>query len=341
MSKQANPTVIGGFVIGAVVLVIGGILIFGSGKFFADIVRSVMYFEGDLKGLRVGASVNFQGVPIGTVSDIKAVVDPKEIRAHIPVVVEISRDKMQWMGERPAQGAMLRQLIARGLRGQLQLESMVTGQLFIQLDFHPEAPAVEPRIDPLTKLPEIPTIPTAMQQVQQTVRKALEKIGDMPLEEIVNNIHTTLQGIDRVVNAPEVLEAVRNLNTTLTDVQQLVHNIDKQVTPVTASATKALGSVTDAMGNVGKLAKNVDDQVPAVVASLRDTLGTAQGALQRTQETLTSVNDMMTPTSSVRYELAKTLQEVAGAASALRMLTNYLERYPNAVVFGRNEASAK
>src|SRR5712691_9967140 len=108
------------------------------------------------------------------------------------------------------------------MRGQLQSETMLTCQRFIQLDFHPEAPAAELKIDPLTNLPEIPTVPTTLQEVEQTVRKALEKLGNLPLEEIVNSIHTTLQGIDRLVNAPEIREAERNLNTTLTDIQHLV-----------------------------------------------------------------------------------------------------------------------
>ncbi|SRR5437867_1341604 len=341
MSRQASPAVIGGFVVGALVLVVAGLLVFGSGKFLADIVPAVMYFEGDLTGLRVGASVNFQGVQLGTVSDIKAVFDPKEIRARIPVIAEISRDKLEWVGERPAKGAIFRQLIERGLRAQLQSESMVTGQRLIQLEFHPEAPRKEGGIDPLTKLPEIPTIPTAIQEVQQTVRKVLEKIGDMPLEEIVNNIHTTLQGIDRLANAPEVMEAVRNFNTTMTAVQQLVRNIDKQVTPLSASATGAMGSVTDAMGNVGKLAHNADEHVATLTGSLQETAGAARVTLESTQETLKNVNGVMAPNSPAGYELVRTLRELSEAARALRILADYLERNPNAILFGRNEVKAR
>ncbi len=334
MSKQANPAVIGGFVVGALVLVVVGVLVFGSGKFFADTARGVMYFEGNLKGLRVGASVDFQGVQLGTVTEIRAVFDPKEVRAQIPVIVEISRDRVEWAGERPEAGAMFRRLIERGMRAQLQSESMVTGQLFIQLDFYPEAPTVEPRIDPLTKLPEIPTIPTTRQQVEQVVRKAMEKIGDLPLEEIVKTLNATLQGIDRLVNAPEVMEAVRSLSTTMTEVQQLVRDVDKQVEPMSAS-------VTDALGSVGKLARNADGHVAALTGSLNETVGAARVALESAQETLKSVNGMTSPNSPVGYELVKTLRELSTAARALRVLADYLERNPNSVLFGRNEAKAQ
>jgi paraquat-inducible protein B len=278
--------------------------------------------------------VDFRGVQIGTVSDIKAVVDPKEIGVRMPVTVEIARDKLEWVGERPEKGTMFRQIIERGVRGQLQVESMVTGQYFIQLDFHPEAPATELHIDPLTKLPEIPTVPTTIQQVQHTVRKALEKFGELPLEEIVNHIHTTLQGIDRLVNSPDLQEGIHTLNTTLTDIGTLARNLDQQLKPVTASTTAA-------MDNVSKLARNADGQVASLTKRISETLAAASGALAQAQTTLTSVDGFAAANSPVRYELVKTLQELSEAARALRILADYLERNPNAIVFGRNDVSAK
>ncbi|MGE0821172.1 MAG: MlaD family protein [Candidatus Binatia bacterium] len=337
MSRQASPAVIGGFVVGALVLAIVGVFVFGSGKFFADIVPAVMYFEGDIKGLRVGASVDFQGVQVGTVSDIKAVFDPKELRVHLPVIVQMTRDKLEWVGERPEKATMFRQLIERGARAQLQLESMVTGQLFIQLDFHPEAPPAELQIDPLTQLPEIPTIPTAMQEVQQTVRNALEKLGELPLEEIVNRINTTLRGIDHLVNAPEVMEAVKHLNTMMTDIQQLVRNIDTQVAPVATGATEALGGMKGAMADIGKLARNADGHVATLTSSVTETVGAARTALASAQETLRNVNGLMAPNAPVGYELVKTLRELSEAARSLRVLADLLERNPDAILFGRNE----
>src|SRR5262245_10423609 len=168
MSRRANPAVIGGFVVGALVLAVVGILVFGSGRFFAQTSRAVMYFEGDIKGLQTGAVVAFQGVQIGTVSEIKAVFDPQNVKVQIPVIAEIRPDSIEFIGPRPKGGEGIRKLVERGMRAQLQTESMVTGLFFIQLDFYPDAPAEELKLDPLTKLPEIPTIPTTLQQVELT-----------------------------------------------------------------------------------------------------------------------------------------------------------------------------
>jgi paraquat-inducible protein B len=344
MSKQASPAAIGGFVVGALTLVVAGVLVFGSGKFFADTVDTVMYFEGDLKGLNKGAAVAFEGVTIGTVTDIGVFVDTKDYTVRSPVVVEIQRDHFRLTGEShlPAKGQAIGALVERkGLRAQLQSESMVTGQRFIQLAFYPNLPPMQVTIDPLTKLPEIPTIPTTIQEVEATVRKALAKFSEMPLEEIVSTLNQTLQGIDRLVNAPEVMESVRALKTTLTEAQQLVRNLDKQITPVTASATEALGSVRGAMGDIGTLARNADSHLMPLTSSLQQTVGTVRAALETAQAMMKNVDGVIAPNSPAGYELVQTLRELSEAARALRGLADYLERNPNSVFFGRNEVKAK
>jgi len=136
MSRQASPTAIGVFVLGALALLLVGVLVFGSGKFFADTIRVVMYFQGDLNGLDTGASVKFEGVPLGTVTDFGVVLDPHDLSARIPVVVEIRRDHLRIKGNEsaaPTSGQALKPMVEqKGLRAQLQSESLVTGQQFIQ-----------------------------------------------------------------------------------------------------------------------------------------------------------------------------------------------------------------
>lgn len=345
MSKQASPAVIGGFVVGAVALVIAGVLIFGSGKFFSSTLPAVMYFEGDLKGLQVGAAVAYEGVTIGTVTDIGVFINSDDYTAHTPVVVQISPDHFRLFGERkelPGKGQALKVMVEhRGLRAQLQSESMVTGQLFIQLAFHPDVPPKQLTIDPLTNLPEIPTVPTTLQAVADTVRKALVKISELPLEQIVANLNGALQGIDHLVNSPEAMESVRELKTTLTDVQQLARSMDKQVGVAVASFSTTMGNVSKLTQDASKLTQNVDGRVPEIMTSFTDAAKSAQKALAQAQQTLGSVNGAVEPNSPVRYELVKALGELTEAARALRALADYLDRYPNSVVFGRSDKGAK
>ncbi|HEV8713091.1 MAG TPA: MlaD family protein [Candidatus Binatia bacterium] len=334
MSKQASPTAIGGFVVGAVALVVAGVLIFGSGKFFSHASPAVMYFEGNVQGLQVGAAVKFRGVPIGAVTDIKAKFDTRELKFRIPVFVKFTQDRIEreGVGAKPQQ-EILNALVEQGLRAQLQPESIVTGQLFVQLDFYPDAPPKQVTIDPATQLIEIPTIPTAFELVSQTLRTAINKIAQFPIEQIVANLEEALSNINRVVNAPEVLETVRTLNSTLLGVRQLVQRTDKQLEPLTSGIAKTVE-------NVNKLTQSVDGQLASLTASLKDTSEAARGALEQTRETMAAVQGFTAPSSPVQYELAKTLKELSETARSLRMLVDYLERHPNAVVFGRGRNEA-
>src|SRR5262245_22825191 len=98
MSRQASPTTIGAFVLGSLALLVVGVVVFGSGRFFADTTKCVMYFEGDLNGLSTGATVAIDGVPVGTVTDLGVVIDPQDLSSHTPVIVEINRDRLRVKG---------------------------------------------------------------------------------------------------------------------------------------------------------------------------------------------------------------------------------------------------
>ena len=379
--KRANPAVIGGFIVGAVVLAIAGVMTVGSGKLFTESIKCVMYFEGSIQGLYVGAAVNFRGVKVGSVMSIKMQLDRQNFDIRIPVIVEFPKGTggaMEMLNADPRIPTdAMAALIERGLRAQLQTDSLVTGLLFIQLDLPPAtAPEAAPReatIDPATKLLEILTVPTTLQEVSNTVRQALDKLAELPLEEMLRSFEGTLLGINRLVNAPELQEAIHNLNVTLTGMQQVLQHADIQVTHVASSATTTLASLnkaatdiqqltqqtqllvqhvdkqfgqvaagaTTTLGQVGKLTQMVNAQVLALASSLSQTAAGALEALERLRETLTTAQQLVTPNAPVGYELVKTLREFSETARSLRMLANYLERHPNALVFGRQESSAK
>lgn len=149
MSKRISPTAIGIFVVGSFALMVAAIVLVGSGSLFKKPGRFVCMFQGDVNGLRIGAPVKFKGVQIGTVEEIKLSLEPsegelrpdlKELR--LPVIIGIDREMIT---QRGGTGHALSQpgledLVARGMRAQLDTESLLTGLLFVDLDLHPNAP---------------------------------------------------------------------------------------------------------------------------------------------------------------------------------------------------------
>src|SRR5215216_1998215 len=138
MSKKANPTLIGGFVVGALALLVAGILLFGKGLLFTTKHHFVVYFSDSVNGLNVGAPVKMRGVVVGTVKDVLAQFDAKRNQVLTPVVIEFEAERVMVIGrdKRPKEPD-IKTLIAHGLRAQLQLQSLVTGQLYVEVNFFP------------------------------------------------------------------------------------------------------------------------------------------------------------------------------------------------------------
>ena len=165
---RANPAVVGGFVVGAIALIVVGLLLFGGTGWFVQHNRYIAYFPGSVKGLQVGAPVDFRGVTIGEVTEIRVLYDPQKVSARIPVIMELDPTRIEITGRQgvETQPEDVERLIEAGFRAQLQSQSLLTGLLFVNLDFYPDKP---PRLvggdEPY---PEIPTIPSDLEQLQQT-----------------------------------------------------------------------------------------------------------------------------------------------------------------------------
>jgi paraquat-inducible protein B len=308
MSKQANKSLIGAFVVGAMVLVVVGILTFGSGQFMKEMKKFVLYFDGSIKGLNVGAPVNIRGVKVGEVTDIKVRFEGEDFAVRTPVFIEIDPDKFSEFSEQKA-GEYLKRLrlnkmvdllIKRGLRAQLQSQSLVTGQLLVALDFYPDKPIN--LVGGETGYQEMPTIPSTIEQLTKTIEK-------LPLEELVNRVMDIVKGIDRVINSPELQGSISSLNQTLQSAQKLVQNIDEQIVPLSSEAKEVIESATA-------------------------TLVQAEGALSNLKKNTAE-------TSTLRYEVDNTLRELSSAASSLHDLTDYLQRHPESLLRGKGKSERK
>ena len=148
--KKANPKTVGGFVLGAVILAVIAVGVFGGGRFFEERKTYVAFFPGSLMGLRIGAPVEMRGIQIGTVTDVWVEVDPESLEFMIPVLMEIELSRIRGATTADDAGGRSRELVEKGLRVQLAAQSLVTGQQSIQMDFHPDTPAkLVKRISPI------------------------------------------------------------------------------------------------------------------------------------------------------------------------------------------------
>ena len=343
MSKQANKTVIGIFVVGAIALVVIAIVVLGSGKFFKKTLRAVCYFEGSVGGLNIGAPVVFKGVRIGSVADVILRFETTKLIFVIPVYIEIEPDKIKAVGPVPEElGQNLKAFIDKGLRATLEMQSIVTGQMQVGLDFYPDKPAKFAELRSDSKTQEIPTIRSAMQELTKKVEK-------IPIDEIFQKVLSAVQGIEKVVNSPEITETLHsinqaakeikpmasNLQETVKDIRKLVQNVDNRIGPLVSSIE---GTVND----YGKLARDADSKIDTLSLGLSDTIKEIQKAvssiektLGEAQLTLAEAKRTLSEDSTLSYEITETLQELQKGARSIRFLADDLKRRPESVLWGK------
>jgi len=347
MSKKANKTAIGGFVLGALALIVVGVVIFGSGKFLTESQTYVMYFEGSVRGLNVGAPLVFRGVKIGSVTRIQLVANTDDLSFTIPVFVETQRKHFTLTGDETLDltpREQLVSLVARGMRAQLIKQSMVTGQLIVELNFHPDKPAK--LVADESEYLEIPTISSGMDDLMKQIEKA-------PIEDILNKVLSAVDGIEKVINSKEVKKSLNYLEQTVKNLNKLVLNIDSRIEPL-------VSTVEETVKDYGKLARNVDKQVKPVLSGLGETerhanklvknvgaqvtlLGSrideaaksANAALVEATKTLNTIEGLTSEDSQMMYQITTTLKELSAAARSIRVWADYLERHPEALVRGK------
>ena len=210
MSKKANMTAIGVFVVGAIFLLIVGISVFGSGRLFQRSDKYVLFFDGSVKGLSAGAPVVFRGVKIGSVKSVNLLYDSATRDVYIPVVIEVELSRVKGIREKvgyPNYG----RLIEEGLRARLDIQSFVTGQLLVSLDFYPDTPAKLAGIMP--QYPELPTIPMS--------KDIFAIAQELPIKEIGNNIREATAGINKLVNS----EGFRRLDNAIAEITETSRSV--------------------------------------------------------------------------------------------------------------------
>jgi len=332
MSRRASPTLIGSFVIGAVVLALVVIVLVSGGSVFQKRPRYVVYFEGAAQGLQIGAPVLFLGVKVGTVKQIQLGIDEETNRFSVRVTMEMEPNVMRSKeGKRLEFGNsdVIRGLIEQGVRAQLRIQSLLTGQLYVDLDFHPEKPAVF--VGRNKNENEIPSIPTPVQEFTA-------KIESFPWNEFFAETAAIGKAIKALLDNPATLSLPGQLESTLVKTASIAGKLDKQIGPTMVGLDKDLSELEKTL--VGARAALEKIQMAAesmntlanpdapVITGLKQASEQLSGAAQA----VSLIAGEQSP--SVVY-LNNTLQEMSKAARSLRILAETLEQQPESLVRGK------
>ncbi len=327
MGSRFSPKFVGAFVISALALFVISVVLLGSGRLFTHAPRYVLYFKGSVNGLRVGAQVKVRGVPIGSVTQIRLSFDPAAEAAYraqhrdailIAVVIEVDLEQLAGLGgirvNELKNSDAVREAVKRGLRAYLGTESLVTGLLFVALDFKPGTPE-NLVLPPDSRHLEIPTIPTALEEAQENINVALAKLRKVDFEALFTSLTETLDALRQLVSSPRTQAVVDSL-------------------------TRTTDSLDKTSKSFRELAEKLHGEIAPLSLSLQRTSDTANLALQQARETLATIQTTVDPESPLGYQLHETLVQLSEAARQMRELAELLQRNPSAIIRGKaaNEA---
>ena len=322
MSRRPNPTKIGLFLLGALIIAIAGTAVLASNTWFQQRETFISFFPESVNGLENGAPVKFQGVPVGTVKAIDIRIDQRDNSFNVPVEYDIDLRRLttpRGTYVNLADTLVLRQQIEKGLRAQLQAESFVTGVLYLELSYRTDT--TPPRLEVNTEWPEIPTTPSLMAALGGGAGSLLSKVndifnrvsvllGDVNMREINAAVVQSAKAVERLVGSPELRATLREmpgataqLNRTLAEAEKLVSRANGAIDPM---QTQLTGVSTEAVTTLQALRKTLDE-----------------------------THGLLSADTGPGFALTGALTSLREAADALTLLITSLERNPDMLLRGK------
>ena len=331
MSKPVNPYTIGAFLVGSLALLIAAVLIFGGGQFLKKKSEYVIYFDSALNGLNVGAPVKLQGVEIGTVKEISLELDQKATRITKPVVIEIDPGVIMDSSGQPLQAAATlkqrqqnaKRLIDAGIKAQLQTQSLLTGLLYVEFNFYRDEPLKLTGRN-YKGLPELPSVPTTVDEIKNTADEILTKFRKLPIEDIVKDLAATLKEVRDIATSDELKKNRAALTKTLDETEKLVANLNRDLAPL-------LNNMNSTMTDTRTMVQQFTRDMRPVLISTEKTLNTATSILLESRHTLGSMEELTAPDAP----LWQSLDALRDAAQSTMDLTDYLQRHPDSIIYGK------
>ncbi|WP_306607786.1 MlaD family protein [Azonexus sp.] len=305
MSRKTHSALIGGFVLGALSLALAAVFLLAGGDLWQKKTRYVMYFEDSVYGLKVGAPVVFRGVTIGTVKRIGIAMDSGTKSFFVPVEAELFPTSAADLSGQTIEINSLvsgADFVKEGLRAQLAMQSLLTGQLYVDLDFHSDAPNTL-RGQGNTLLPEIPTIPTPVQQFKQ-------RFEQVDFEKLLLDISAVASALRSKTESRELEATLHSLAKTMANLERLTGRLEQ---------------------GTGPLLKDIH----GVLQETRQAMTTAQAALQEISGVATGLRDATADNSLLQQNIQRALKETTRAATAVRQLSESIEQRPESLLRGK------
>jgi len=280
-------------------------------KAFVKKVLAILFFNGSVRGLNIGAPVEFKGIKVGMVKDIRLEFDGQDASFKIPVLVEIEPERFIAKNEQSISTPMdmLNTLVEKGLRARLQTGSLLTGQLFVELDMHPDT--VAKFVHAKVPYPELPTIPANLEQMTASVKNILDKMEKLNIEDICSQLLHTLEGTNQIVSFTNTVIQKHEMESTVTDFKK-------------------------SLALLKNILQKMDQRVSPIAENLENAIGASHDVLKKTQATLTLVDQSLSPNSPLQFNFLELTTELTGMARSIRILVDMLERNPNSIIFGKD-----
>ena len=327
MSRKANPTAIGLFIVIGLVLGVVGLILFGSGKLFSKQHRFILYFDASLKGLNPGAPVKLRGVTIGSVAEVLIAHNQAANDYSMPVIIDVDQALLHARSDRRLEvgsGDLFEALVEKGLRGKLDTENLVTGVLYVELEIVPHAPPpVFHQLKP--EYPEIPTMPT-------TIQELISNLASFDIKGISDKLNALLTRLDTTLTELNVQQLNRGLTNLIASLDQVLSSSD---------LTNSLAGLRLTLEDARALVRKLDGRVDPIADSVTNTLVAAQLTLAQMRRGVEQLSGLLAADAPLQNELTTALDELGNAARAVADLAEFLQRHPNALISGKKTSQPK
>ena len=349
MTPRPNAARIGLFALGGLALLVAAVVLVFGGRLFAATEQAVMHFRGSVYGLQVGSPVVFRGVRLGSVRSVDVVY--AQGRFTVPVEVELDPAQIRTLGAgaaaagepapspAPAPSSVtLATLLEQGLTGQLATHSLLTGQLYIDLDLRPGiVPAAPVARDPQGRL-EIPTTPTRFQSLQ-------DQLDRVDLTKMTDDLTATLVAARKLVTGPELQQTVAELAQTASALKRLSATLDQRVPRLAEAAQGTLGDASQAAARLGSAAERFGgaaDRVGSAAARAETLLApdslvvtSVQQAADELTRAAAALRTAAGDESATVQGVQRAMADLARAARAVRELADSIEQQPQSLIRGK------